>query len=318
MHFEAQTIDDLMRKVLVELLKRPFNINSRRSMDGENPTSEIPGASLLLKNPRARVSLSENRGKLFSALGEFLWYLSKDCDLEFIEYYIRNYKAYNHVKDGKVEAGYGPRLFNLRGNDQVHNIIKLLSENPASRRAVIQIFDAQDMQNVDAPCTCTLQFLLRDNKLQMVTYMRSNDAYTGLPHDIFAFTMLQELIAASLSVELGYYYHVAASLHLYANDASKGEAYLKQGYQSTDKKFAMPPMPFSYPWDQVEKLMQIERQIREEEKFSIEELDSYWSDLARLLQIFSLIKKKDREGILTIRNQIEYQNYHIAIDTKLE
>jgi thymidylate synthase len=37
----------------------------------------------------------------------------------------------------------------------------------------------------------------------MVTTMRSNDAYLGLPHDVFCFTMLQEIIARSLGREIG-------------------------------------------------------------------------------------------------------------------
>src|SRR5690606_4963573 len=122
-------------------------------------------------------------------------YLSKSNNLDFIKYYI---PPYHKASDDKVtiHGGYGPRLFNMNGHiNQVDNIINLLKTNPSSRRAVIQLFDAEDLLNYhsDIPCTNTLQFTIRDDKLIMMTSMRSNDAFLGLPHDIFCFTMLQEI-----------------------------------------------------------------------------------------------------------------------------
>lgn len=320
MYFEAQTIDDLMRQALTQLLKGPFDVKPTRSNDGVNPTSEIIGASFMLKNPRARLSLSETRGKLFSVLGEFLWYLSKGNDLKFVEYYIPRYAEFNKPNpEGMIDGGYGPRLFNLHGKiDQVKNVIERLKENPFSRRAVIQIFDGEDLVKYpDVPCTCTLQFFVRNKKLSMVTYMRSNDAYRGFPHDVFAFTMLQEIIARSLAVDLGYYYHNVGSLHLYQNDKKDVEKYFKEGYQSTNGKFAMPAMPQEDPWDQIEQFMKIEAAIRLNISKSLDGLTSYWADLGRLLLIFSLYNKDDIAGIESIRNAMDSSNYHIAIDTKL-
>jgi thymidylate synthase len=321
MHFEADTIDDLMRQVLTELLKGPFDVNPTRSKGGENPTSEIVGASLTLKNPRARLSLSETRGRLFSVLGEFLWYLSKSNDVEFVKYYINGYEKYNKPNcEGKIDGGYGPRLFNLHGQyDQVKNVIDLLRKNPFSRRAVIQIFDGEDLVKYDEiPCTCTLQFLIRSGKLHLVTYMRSNDAYLGLPHDVFAFTMIQEIIARSLGVDVGYYYHDVGSLHLYYNDKKKVEKYFKEGYQNPDVKFAMPAMPQEDPWSQIETFMTIEANIRLDLDKSLSGLNSYWADLGRLLLIFSLCNNNDTTGIQSLRNEMASSNYDIAIETKLD
>jgi thymidylate synthase len=61
---------------------------------------------LVLNNPRARLSRTESKGKLFSALGELFWYLSKENNLEFIEYYLPKYKV--ESEDGiSVRSGYG-------------------------------------------------------------------------------------------------------------------------------------------------------------------------------------------------------------------
>ena len=76
--------------------------------------------------------------------------------------------------------------------------------------------------------------MIREGKLSMITYMRSNDLYLGFPHDIFCFTLLQELVARSLSVGVGTYKHMVGSMHLYDQDAEDAQEFLDEGWQSTD------------------------------------------------------------------------------------
>ena len=66
-----------------------------------------------------------------------------------------------------------------------------------SRRMVVHIHGGRGTYTElsEVSCTCTLQFLIRGDRLEMLAHMRSNDAYLGLPNDVFAFTMIQELIA---------------------------------------------------------------------------------------------------------------------------
>lgn len=182
----GKILDDLLRKVLMKLLASTNQITASRG-----PAREITGVLLELERPLARLSRSETRGRLFSSLGEFLWYLSRDNRLDFISYYISDYN--DETEDGEtIYGGYGPRIFRQRCQDQMRNVVTQLRDNPTSRRAVIQIFNAEDIErrHTEIPCTCTLQFLIRRNHLHMMTTMRSNDAYIGLPHDIFCFTMI--------------------------------------------------------------------------------------------------------------------------------
>ena len=60
-----------------------------------------------------------------------------------------------------------------------------------------------------------MQFLVREGKLDATVYMRSNDIIWGFPYDVFLFSFLQELLAASMGLQLGSYAHFAASLHVY-------------------------------------------------------------------------------------------------------
>lgn len=174
-HLSENTIDDLLLAVIKEIQTHGDHVSPTK---GSN--RELAGVLLELTNPRARLSRTETKGKLFSCLGKLCWYLAKSDKLAFIEYYIQTYKEF---ADGDVIfGGYGPRLFSWKG-DQVQKAIERLRTNPSSRRVVIQLFDANDMaeEHKDVPCTCTLQFMIRNEKLQMLTHMRSNDAFIGLP-----------------------------------------------------------------------------------------------------------------------------------------
>src|SRR6266581_511297 len=139
MYISAQTLDDLLMRVITALLKSKSHTEPSRG-----PATELTGVLLKIINPRARLSRTEGRGLLFSCIGELLWYLAKSNSLRFIAYYVPKYAK--ESDDGRtLYGGYGPRLFKMRGVNQVHNVVNLLRNRPDSRRAVIQLFDAADI-----------------------------------------------------------------------------------------------------------------------------------------------------------------------------
>lgn len=312
MYITAATLDDLLIKVYQKLLKSKIHIKPSKGA-----AIEIPGALLQITNPRARLSRTEKRGRtLFSCLGELLWYMSGTNELDFITYYISLYEEFSD--DGTtIYGGYGPRLFNNNGINQVQNVIELLKKKLETRQAVIQLFHAQDLEepHKDIPCTCTLQFLVRQHRLHMVTYMRSNDAFWGLPHDVFSFTMLQEMVARSINVELGTYKHSVGSLHLYEDKVEDAQQFIKEGLQS---KIAMPAMPSGDPFPSISLLLQIEEKLRKGKFVDISQqpLDNYWTDLVRLLQIFRLVKDRKFMEIKSIKSAMFSDVYHTYITRK--
>ncbi|MDI1309727.1 MAG: thymidylate synthase [Methylotenera sp.] len=283
---KAKILDDLMRETFELLLKSRSKIKATK---GE--THEISGILLQLDNPNARISRTEIKGTIFSCLGELLWYLSGTNDLGFIEYYLSIYRKFSD--DGETLNGaYGPRVFGSDRKGQFFSVLNLLSKKPTTRQAVIQVFGFGDLvgNSLDIPCTCTLQFLIRDERLHLSVTMRSNDAYKGLPHDIFAFTMFQEIMARSLGLPVGQYKHYVGSLHLYTTDFESVHKYIAEDWQSN---VPMPRMPEGNPWTSIEKLLEIEKAIRLGVPFDdkvLDELDNYWADFARILIIFRLTK----------------------------
>jgi thymidylate synthase len=309
MRISGPILDDLLFKLFPRLLANTNRISTSRGV-----AVETVGVLVELRRPLARLSRSETRGKPFSCLGEFLWYLTRDNSLEFIRRYIPAYDA--ETEDGeRVYGGYGPRIFRQRGLDQLHSVIALLRRNPGSRRAVIQLFDAEDIaeDHREIPCTCTFQFLIRRNRLHMLTTMRSNDAYLGLPHDIFCFTMLQEVVARTLDVELGTYRHFVGSLHLYERDRTEAQQYIDEGAQAT---IAMPPMPPGDPLPSIQRVLDAEFRIRRGEEIDADQwgVSPYWADLIRLLQVFEARRKRNTGKIKFLKARMAFDRYAPYID----
>jgi thymidylate synthase len=208
-------------------------------------------------------------------------------------------------QDGTTVYGaYGPRLFNKRGIDQFKNVLDLLGRHSSTRRAVIQLFDAEDIAapHREIPCTCMLQFMVRDGRLELATSMRSNDAFKGLPHDIFSFTMIQEIVANILGLKLGVYTHFVGSLHLYDSNLRASKQYLEEGWQPT-QFVAMSPMPPGDPRRSIEIVLEAEASIREcrDLAASVEELEPYWRDIIRLLEIYGHWTRKETAKIPRLR-----------------
>ena len=148
--------------------------------------------------------------------GEWLWYFTGRNDVEFISQYGSMWKRLSD--DGKTNnSAYGYIMQKKFGFNQVEKIIELLTEDPSSRRAVININipNPNVITTKDEPCTIALQFMIRDNKLHCTAIMRSNDIWLGFPYDVAFFTELQKYIADQLHVLYGSYTHFVVSMHVY-------------------------------------------------------------------------------------------------------
>lgn len=189
-------------------------------------TAELRPAVFHLVNPRLRwvVSKQPAMNPAF-ALAEVLWIVSGRNDTEFLEHWFPNYGKF--VGGSGVQPGaYGERLRIRFDIDQLQVAAESLSANPESRQVVIQIWDpTSDLpssdgqpQNGDIPCNVAGCLKVRDGKLHWLQLMRSNDADRGFPHNLVQFTMLQEILAGWIGVEIGEYTHIADSFHCYTDD----------------------------------------------------------------------------------------------------
>lgn len=311
---EGRYLDEILRKLYGELSKSTDTFEASK---GEG--KDLLGPKIILKDPRARISATANRGILISAMGEFCWYMAGSADLDFIRFYIRNYPPKEAT--GSIEEAYGPRLIGTgelgRSFNQIERVIDRLRRKPDTRRAVISILEPSDPEpgKAEAPCTIALQFIRRRERLHLIAMMRSNDAYLGFPHDVFCFTMIQEIAARSLGIQVGEYHHFATSLHLYEHDQDKVSAYLDEGFQSPT--FAMPKMPSGCQLDNLKAFLATEQSIRSGAITTAAQikLPQYWRDLALVLlrlgdSRFKRGAKTLEDNFSNIRNSF-YKNFFI-------
>lgn len=152
----------------------------------------------------------------------------------------------NYAEDnGMFHGAYGART-----QGQYGPVIERLKKDPDSRQAVVTIWDpVLDLlpEKRDYPCTILHQFRIRDNKLNMSVYMRSNDVWLGAAYDFFQFTRVQIAMAAVLGVAPGSYAHHVGSLHIYEQhyDAAENLKYTTEPYEDI-------PAITGFNWRQVQ------------------------------------------------------------------
>lgn len=248
-------------------------------------TLELAPYVLHLENPRDRIiSVKERNINLGFNILEFLSIVAGDNTVKRLAEL--NPGIVQYSDDGEVFRGaYGPRLRN-NAVDQFKQVIDKLKEDKDSRQAIMTIFDPKIDYVVtkDVPCTISFHFMIRNNKLNMNVYMRSNDAMLGHVIDVFVFTMIQELIANELGCELGEYYHFAGSFHLYEKDFEKAIK-IANGYKSFTCNSIMPKMEGG-----------IDQAIHAY-NFNYGKLNTYWHDIAKTIEYQLLFRNKQYDEI---------------------
>lgn len=302
-----QSLDELQRWSFEHLLAEGVETSPR-----ELPTLELPAVQLILANPRHRILTSKARKwSLPLALGEFCWHVSASNELSFIRYYSDRWREFADDEQTIRGSCYGYRMF--RGGErrlsQWEAAHELFRHDPSTRRAVLlmsqPLLDC-DIAAKDVACAISLQFLLRDGRLDAVVHMRSNDAFWGLPYDVFLFTMLQELFAAELNVELGTYYHSTGSLHLYQKHVCAAQAVLDD---SNWRNFEMPRL--SKP-EALPQFLSAEHALRLGDPSAprlLETLPQYWRELAEILVCHSLKQQSNgKNSIATVSAHSPYSD----------
>lgn len=232
----AKTIDEAWEKWFARITS---DAGSAASRDGAVVGEQL-NAVTVIEDPTRCILRSKIRNlPMRYMVGELLWYLSGSNKLDAIRLYT---SAWDRMSDDgvAVNSNYGHKIqhatceYSHESFDQLRMVEEMLRRDPASRQAVIHIKQPRNLikyPTKDVNCTVCLQFFIREDKLYMTTYMRSNDLWMGFPNDVFQFTAIQIYLAMRLGIGLGSYTHHAGSLHLYQRDY---ETALKNIKEMTD------------------------------------------------------------------------------------
>lgn len=191
-----------------------------------NGTKALINYGFYLRKPEQReIDVDWRKWSKQYADREWDWYLSRDRSVEDLKKYAPIWDRM-HIGDDIVNSNYG---YLWSENDQLQKTIDQLKQDPNTRQAWITIFDGKnkDQFKKDTPCTLSIGFQIFDGKLNMTVTMRSNDIWYGFCNDQYCFSKLQELVANSLGMQMGLYYHFTANLHVYEKHYNSRENFYK-------------------------------------------------------------------------------------------
>jgi thymidylate synthase len=158
------------------------------------------------------------------AIAEWLWYLSTNQKINNIT---KLASIWGDIQDsyGEAESNYGSYIFPLDSKSLLSQwdwVVDELEKDLDSRRATLVINQPyhKEKNPKDYPCTQYMHFFIREGRLDMGVYMRSNDAIFGFCNDVFTFSLFHQLMLnhlkdRGLNVRLGEYNHNAGSFHIY-------------------------------------------------------------------------------------------------------
>lgn len=305
-------------------------VDSRAGMTLEIPTP----VTTVYHKPWERVLISKVRdANPFFHLMEAMWILAGREDVKFLTEF--NKRMVDYSDDGEVfNAPYGYRLRNGNCNanlDQLAEVIKLLKRDPNSRQAICQIWDEDDLVHTtkDKACNMSIVFRIRNGKLCMTVYNRSNDMIWGAyGANAVQFSIIQEYVAAHLGLPMGEYTQVTNSYHIYTDGAAgavwdriKDNYIPNHGYVEDDDGLVKNMILMSQ-----EDMPAFERDIRHffkvYDEFGIEELTEirYWESkyfnklVMPVLCIYRIYRDYGKEHALNYSNAILADDWREACE----
>jgi thymidylate synthase len=166
-----------------------------------------------------------------SLLHEVLWYLSGENHIRNLRQHTKIWNAWAD-EDGNLDTAYGYywRHFpsaqkNEKGEweveefDQIQYVIDELKRQPYSRRLVVTAWEPGNATKSKLPpCHYSYAFNVNDGKLNCHLTQRSGDIALGIPFNLAAYSLLTQIIAQEVGLELGFFAHTIIDAHIYVAD----------------------------------------------------------------------------------------------------
>lgn len=202
MEIKGETIVDAWKKGLKVVISQEGFIPTQRK---NAHTKEILNVQLIVSNPLKGLDdipdLEKKRKfDIDSVSNELYWDMMVNAKL-------------TNFKSGEKEI------------DQIDTICKRL-EVKYNRQAYATIWSPEiDTVSAHPVCILGVYFYIRQEKLNMVGILRSNDAWGQGLNDMYHLVRIQQKVAKRLNIEVGTYTHYVMSLHIYDKDLIPARKY---------------------------------------------------------------------------------------------
>lgn len=199
--------------VWVEVLKNIMRFGAIKTTHYDDDMRELIGITTIITN--------EDPDGLY--LPEWMLGLKQDEVWEYCKQYTTD-----KVQPG-TPYGYGNRMRDMRGKNQIEFIINRIKEERDDRGACAVSWNVDvDLGIKQRPCILVVQALVQDDKLHILSYIRSNDMYQAWPRNNFGLLQIQKEISEGVGIPRGDLVVISASAHIYKKDWESANKIIKQ------------------------------------------------------------------------------------------
>ena len=215
-------------KQYLDLLRHIQEYGAKKSDRTGTGTISVFGYQMRFDLSKGFPLLTTKKIHLKSIVHELLWFLRGDTNVRWLQE--RGVKIWDEWadEDGDLGPVYGyqwrnwpnwvPEEMRNIAIDQIADTVKLLKENPDSRRIVVTAWNPGDVPKMKLPpCHCLFQFYVVDGKLSCQLYQRSCDVFLGVPFNIASYALLTMMFAQVCGYQLGEFIWTGGDTHLYLN-----------------------------------------------------------------------------------------------------
>ena len=165
---------------------------------------------------------------------ELLWFLRGDSNVRWLqEHGVTIWDEWADA-DGDLGPVYGVQWRSWPTPDgghvdQIAEVVRLLREDPDSRRIVVSAWNVADIPRMAlAPCHAFFQFHVAGERLSCQIYQRSADVFLGVPFNIASYALLTHMLAQQSDLELGDLVWTGGDCHIYDNHREQVETLLSR------------------------------------------------------------------------------------------
>ena len=100
--------------------------------------------------------------------------------------------------------------------DQLAEAIRLIRDDPSSRRIVVSAWNPGELNDMALPaCHAFFQFFVANGTLSLQMYQRSCDLFLGVPFNISSYALLLHMVAQVTGLAAGEFVHTLGDAHVY-------------------------------------------------------------------------------------------------------
>ncbi len=179
--------------------------------------------------------LTTKRVHFKSVLHELMWFLRGETNVRSLQN--AGVSIWDEWADAEGELGpvYGKQWRSWaacdgRTIDQIAEAVRLIREDPTSRRIVVSAWNPADLPEMAlAPCHILFQFSVRaGGRLDCALYQLSADLFLGAPFNIASYSALLAMVAHVSGLTPGRFTHFLGDAHLYANHLDQAQTQLER------------------------------------------------------------------------------------------